>query len=328
VSAELLAWLAFIAALYIAAFAVLQLEKHWHRTAQVIFSLATLFFLASLVLWVWNSPDGLRGGLAFIVAIFAIGTTIWFVRKVDRGLKDDKLAKETNAFLIGRLNDFVKEAQQIESKPWLEQWGEMFSFRGRVEHFLSLHLSDEHVEQFKARRTYALEEMIKELIDGAATPALREPQAGFEIEIVKIIASPLNGPDWIVVGSQLFVHLHIVRIGTSSTIRAFGIDIATGKASYTVERAEGGKLYYPLGFGGNGQEILNLHTLVNSDNFQPGQGREGYLTFYLEDTNDPSELSKTIPKYLKSATAKVWIKDALGGKHYSKGVEIKTFERE
>lgn len=72
----MLAWLAFLAVLYIAAFAVLQLEKHWHRTAQVIFSLATLFFLVSLVWWVWNSPDGLRGGIAFIVAIFAIATTM------------------------------------------------------------------------------------------------------------------------------------------------------------------------------------------------------------------------------------------------------------
>jgi len=119
-----------------------------------------------------------------------------------------------------------------------------------------------------------------------------------------------------------------VRTGTSSTIRTFGVDIIAEQTRYTVEKPEGGKLYNPLGFGGDGQEIPNLHEEINWELFQHGQGREGYLVFHLEDTPSPGELSKTIPKYLKGVLAEVWVKDALDKRHYSKGVEIKTFEHE
>jgi hypothetical protein len=46
----------------------------------------------------------------------------------------------------------------------------MFTFRGKVEHFLALHLSDEHVTRFQKKGIYALQEMIKELIDAVPFP--------------------------------------------------------------------------------------------------------------------------------------------------------------
>jgi hypothetical protein len=93
----LLTWWGLIASLYIAAFAVLQLEKHWYRTAQVFFTLATFFTLGSLVIWVWNNPDGLCGGIAFTVGVCALVATIWFVRKVEADINQAQYAKASPA---------------------------------------------------------------------------------------------------------------------------------------------------------------------------------------------------------------------------------------
>jgi hypothetical protein len=79
---ELFTW-GVIVALCIAAFAVLQLEKHWYRAAQVLFTLATLFAVGRLGVSVWDSSNGLSGGIAFTLAIFAIWANIWFVQKVE-----------------------------------------------------------------------------------------------------------------------------------------------------------------------------------------------------------------------------------------------------
>lgn len=92
--------------------------------------------------------------------------TIWFVRKVDRGLEEDKLAKETNTFLVGRLNDFVRRGREIEGKGF-EGFGERTTYHWEVEHFLKLHFSNDYYERFRERNTYALEEIIKELLDKA-----------------------------------------------------------------------------------------------------------------------------------------------------------------
>jgi len=71
-------------------FAVLQLQKHWHRTAEFVFSLATLFALGCLVVQVWNNPDGFRGGIAFTLGVFAIAGNIWFVHRVEADIQEDK----------------------------------------------------------------------------------------------------------------------------------------------------------------------------------------------------------------------------------------------
>jgi hypothetical protein len=90
VSGESLAWWAIIVALYIGAFAILQLQKHWHRAAEFVFSVATVFTLGWLVVKVWNNPDGFRGGIAFAVGVFAIAGNIWFVRKIEADIQEDK----------------------------------------------------------------------------------------------------------------------------------------------------------------------------------------------------------------------------------------------
>jgi hypothetical protein len=92
---ELLNW-GFIASLYIAAFGILRLEKHWHRTAEVLFTLATLSALCRLMLWAWNNPDGLNGGVAFVVTICAIASMVWFVQKVEGDISQ-KEAQEVEA---------------------------------------------------------------------------------------------------------------------------------------------------------------------------------------------------------------------------------------
>jgi hypothetical protein len=198
VSGESLAWWAFIASLYIAAFAVLQLEKHWHRTAQFLFSLATLFALIWLVLQVWKHPDGLYGGVAFVTGVAVIVANIWFVRKVEQNLNgkirsDNGSARpEREAFIIRQLEALINEERQISQArggsftlgAGLAKFNEIFTFRRKVEHFLVLHLSPEHVSQFQQKGVYALQEMIKELIEGELIPASKNDAAGLYGKII------------------------------------------------------------------------------------------------------------------------------------------------
>jgi len=88
VSAEILTS-GFILTFYIAAFSVLRLDKQWHRTAEVFFSLATILVLIRLVLSVWESADGFRAGIAFTVAVVALVVAIWFVQKVETGIREE-----------------------------------------------------------------------------------------------------------------------------------------------------------------------------------------------------------------------------------------------
>jgi hypothetical protein len=170
VSGESVAWWGLVASLYIAAFAVLQLKKHWHRTAQFFFTLATLFAIGWLVVWSWNNADGLSGGIAFVLVVFAVGATVWFVNKVEADLYSQSL-DDQREFIIRQLEGFIDEERQIRMKETLTLEGrllvkgDIWSFRGKVEHFLALHLSDEHVARFKNRGVYALQEMIKEVLD-------------------------------------------------------------------------------------------------------------------------------------------------------------------
>jgi hypothetical protein len=236
----------------------------------------------------------------------------------------------TRDHIIGRLHDFIQEANELDS--FTRRKVGLRGIRERVEQVLGMY-STEWIQRVNEKGLRALDEISAELLNGAPIPPLLGPSSGqaqarFSIEVMRAVASPLIGPDHFVVGSQLFFHLYIVRTGTSSTIRSFGVDIITEKTKHTVEQPESGKLYYPLGFGGDGQEIQNLSEAINWELFQHGQGREGYLLFHLEDTPGYGELSKTIPKYLKGALAEVWIKDSLGQKYPSKGVQIDVYRED
>jgi hypothetical protein len=334
---EILAW-GTVGAIYAFAFGALALPKHWYRTAQVLFLVATTVACAKVLWWSltstrpesWRVSFGLAGLLAFIGAAF------WFTRKVQADIREEQnaeanlnstdLAKRDH--VVGRLRDFIREANEPRlDSPFFSRVGLRFGLGGRIEEFLSMY-STEWIERLNKKGVSALDEISAELLNGAPVPPLLGPSSGqaqakFVIEVMKAIASPLIGPDHIAVGSQLFFHLHILRTGTSSNIQTFGVDIITEQTKYTVEQPEGGKLNYPLG----GQEIQNLYEEIKWELFQHGQGREGYLLFHLEDTPSPGDLSKTIPKCLKGALAEVWIKDRSGRKDHSKGVEIETFEQ-
>jgi hypothetical protein len=111
-SAEILTW-GFIASFYIAAFAVLQLEKHWHRTAEVFFSLATMLAMGRLVLWVWYNPDGSRGGIAFTVSIFAIVATIWFIQKVETHIREGQAVKGPSNESASYIRDLIERWRRM-----------------------------------------------------------------------------------------------------------------------------------------------------------------------------------------------------------------------
>lgn len=108
-SSEILTW-GIILTLYIAAFGVLRLEKQWHRAAQVFFTLGSSLALIRLVVWVWNNPDGLRGGIVFIAAIFVLWLHIWFVRKVtDISESEPKLIIKVKKEWIENIEHINKE---------------------------------------------------------------------------------------------------------------------------------------------------------------------------------------------------------------------------
>lgn len=122
--------LSFIVPVYFAAFAILRLEKHWHRTAEALFTFATLLTIVLLVLWVWNNPDGLRGGIAFTVAIAVIVMNIWFVRKVEtyidserprlREANGNRLLTESQSPVVSEPDRQAQEAA-LEAAPQEEQ---------------------------------------------------------------------------------------------------------------------------------------------------------------------------------------------------------------
>lgn len=87
--AEILA-LAFIAALYIAAFGVLALPKHWYRTAQVFFIAATVLSDVRIIQWVTTSTHtlGARAFWCYLGLLACNGAAVWFVRKVQRDIRE------------------------------------------------------------------------------------------------------------------------------------------------------------------------------------------------------------------------------------------------
>jgi hypothetical protein len=101
--------------IYIAAFGVLRLEKQWHRTAEVLFTIATVFAVARLVLTIWNTPDGFHGGIAFVAGVVAIAANIWFVRKVDADIRDDKHRLEV-AYNKGRYDHRLVQGNKLIGK--------------------------------------------------------------------------------------------------------------------------------------------------------------------------------------------------------------------
>jgi len=182
--AEILTW-GFIAAVYIAAIGIIALPKHWYRLAQTLFLCATVLADVKLAHWAITSSrnENLRASCLLLGLMATTFAAIWFVRKVEADIRADLTAKEHSndktEFIIRQLEGFITEERQITRigdgslAGSLAGFGEMFTFRGKVEHFLGLHLSNEHVIRFQKKGVYALQEMIKELIDGGTIPRSR-----------------------------------------------------------------------------------------------------------------------------------------------------------
>lgn len=145
------------------------------------FSIAKFcFVLAGLIGAAKIVQLGLNGSWnTFPVYAAAFAVCLWFCleasRYVDRK-RQNKLAQEVrvdrDAFIIRQLEQFIAEERQIDRRAsrssiveTLAGFGERIDFRDKVEHFLALHLSGEHVARFQKRNVYALQEMIKELLD-------------------------------------------------------------------------------------------------------------------------------------------------------------------
>jgi|GEM_PF-6547007 len=139
----------------------------------------------------------------------AVAGCLWFCIEasgyVDRK-REDKIAKEIRtdreAFIIRQLEEFINEERQIARisdgalAGSLAGWGEMFTFRGKVEHFLALHLTEDHVARFQQKGVYALHEMIKELLDGGLILPPKNEVAKLHGEIIcQEITSVLNAKD-------------------------------------------------------------------------------------------------------------------------------------
>lgn len=72
-------------------------------------------------------------------------------------------------YLIERMRDFVKEANKLDRGHPLYLATFRFGIGGNIEQFLSLY-SPEWVARFKEKKVFALEEIIKELLDGVPIP--------------------------------------------------------------------------------------------------------------------------------------------------------------
>lgn len=107
--------------------------------------------------------------VALVIAIVIVVRSIQAVRK-----PKTELDPETRNYLIERLREFIREASEIDRQDTLTQLTSGFTFRGKVEHFLSLHFTEEHVNRFQDRGLYALEETIGELL-GVNTPPKQLP---------------------------------------------------------------------------------------------------------------------------------------------------------
>jgi len=160
------------------------------RESDDLYIAKTCFVLAGLIGMAKLLQVGLRSGTWDVFPLFALGMTVcfWFCleasRYVDRK-REDKLAKETRTdregFIIRQLERFVDEERQIRTQETsslaggVAGFGQMISFCGKVEHFLGLHLSNEYVARFQKKGVYALQEMIKEFIDGTPIPVSLQP---------------------------------------------------------------------------------------------------------------------------------------------------------
>src|SRR5437762_12642567 len=86
-------------------------------------------------------------------------------------------------FIVTRLREFLKEANEVSILPgvafsWtegLERMGRYEQFEKQVKNFLALHLGQADVERFREKKALALEEIIKEVLDGQRPKISEEP---------------------------------------------------------------------------------------------------------------------------------------------------------
>lgn len=113
---------------------------------------------------------------AWVIAALILAVVIlvrsWLNAK-ERALRPDPATRD---YLVGRLRDFIKEDGEIRQMRELGRMSRAFTFQGDVQHLLSLY-SDEYVRRFTADGVYALEGIIKELLDGAPIPVSDDSEA-------------------------------------------------------------------------------------------------------------------------------------------------------
>jgi hypothetical protein len=126
----------------------------------------------------WLAENGWPRLKTLVVGWVAVSIVIALVIVVRSWLSAKRRAAELSPakrdYLIAQLRDFVNEAREIERLPMLRQMGDGLTYRGTVEHFLSLY-SPEWVARFREKKQFALQEMIAELLDGVPIPVPTAP---------------------------------------------------------------------------------------------------------------------------------------------------------
>jgi hypothetical protein len=149
---------------------------------------------------------------------------------------------------------------------------DMITFRGNVEHFLGLHLSNEHVVRFQKKGVYALHEMIKEFLDGGPIPHSRNDAA----EEIRPFYDLLTAEEKRVLRFILPLHrsptnLNVGQLTALENIQQktgfVGRNYATGSYELNPKTIEGLKILLPADAGLYGKIICREISLVPDDQF-------------------------------------------------------------
>jgi hypothetical protein len=177
-----------------------EIKKHrgWYFIAFLLWGvppvIATLWgpIMGSKTIPDWLAENGwprlrtLVGGWVVVTILIAFVIVARSYLSAKRRTSEQALDPVKRDYLIGRLRDFINEANQLKQTPlyWVHFW---YGVGARAEQFLGLY-STQWVARFKEHKLFALEQIIAELLDGVPIPASTD-----RIEAVKDSAQLSNG---------------------------------------------------------------------------------------------------------------------------------------
>ena len=143
----------------------------------------------------------------------------------------------------------------------------------------------------------------------------KNTRPGFRVEILKLsITHKVSLAEFRTTGTTILTQAYFVNERPKeSTVRGFSLEIAKDGNTHVAKRAGDGIIYHPLAVGGEGEQVLNLNTLVNSRYFKDGEGQTGFLVFKLDEV---------LPQAIVNGVATLIITDAYNGKHRSEGFPV------